>query len=249
MGKRRSSSIWRSSSSSRRPMPSSDPTFQRPPGGAEAGDGRSGPERSTWGNGRAGRHAVKDIGLARRFRGGIPRHRRPHRQPGPLLHLLDRAHAGRRGRRTRGPVRRGSLPAASLVRRRDGAPHGGGVAGTSTVHHPGPDVGAALAGGRGRCGTGRDRGRVRSPLAADGDCLALCAALDPDVVLNRFDGDVDVQIRNIKWLRARDALGCSRCLGGRRSSWISCPADAHRGVGTASAPAEPRCVPSGAIRS
>jgi dethiobiotin synthetase len=49
-------------------------------------------------------------------------------------------------------------------------------------------------------------GGVRSPLAADGDCLALCAALDPDVVLNRFDGDVDVQVRNIEWLRARDAL-------------------------------------------
>jgi len=80
-------------------------------------------------------------------------------------------------------------------------------------------------------------GGVRSPLAADGDCLALCEALVPDlvvlvadaglgtinsvrltvgaldaldapmvVVLNRFDGAVDLHARNLEWLRARDAL-------------------------------------------
>lgn len=80
-------------------------------------------------------------------------------------------------------------------------------------------------------------GGVRSPLAADGDCLALCEALVPDlvvlvadaglgtinsvrltvgalgaldapmvVVLNRFDGAVDLHARNLEWLRAHDAL-------------------------------------------
>lgn len=74
-------------------------------------------------------------------------------------------------------------------------------------------------------------GGVRSPLAADGDCLSFCAALGPDlivlvadaglgtinavrltlgamracaapivVVLNRFNGAVDVHVRNREWL-------------------------------------------------
>ena len=78
-------------------------------------------------------------------------------------------------------------------------------------------------------------GGVRSPLAADGDCLDLCAALAPDlvllvadaglgtinavrlsaeaiedtcatctVVLNRFDGSVDLHVRNLEWLSSRD---------------------------------------------
>jgi len=80
-------------------------------------------------------------------------------------------------------------------------------------------------------------GGVRSPLAADGDCLDLCQALAPDlvvlvadaglgtinsvrltvgalgesgapvaVVLNRFDGTLDLHARNLEWLRTRDAL-------------------------------------------
>jgi len=80
-------------------------------------------------------------------------------------------------------------------------------------------------------------GGVRSPLAADGDCLDLCRSLAPDlvvlvadaglgtinsvrlsvgaldalgapvvVVLNRFEGTVDLHERNLEWLRARDAL-------------------------------------------
>ena len=80
-------------------------------------------------------------------------------------------------------------------------------------------------------------GGVRSPLAIDGDCLALCEALAPDVivlvahaglgtinavrltvhalhplhvpvivVLNRFDTEVDLHVRNREWLSARDGL-------------------------------------------
>ena len=67
------------------------PHLPGPRAGRGRGDGRPGPGRRSGGNGRAGRHAVKDIGLAGWLRGGIPRHRRPHGQPGPLLHLLHRA--------------------------------------------------------------------------------------------------------------------------------------------------------------
>jgi dethiobiotin synthetase len=94
-------------------------------------------------------------------------------------------------------------------------------------------------------------GGVRSPLAADGDCLALCVALAPDavvlvadaglgtinavrltmdalrsgavapsaavmVVLNRFDGAVDLHVRNRKWLQARDELAVVGVPGGDR---------------------------------
>jgi dethiobiotin synthetase len=78
-------------------------------------------------------------------------------------------------------------------------------------------------------------GGLRSPLAADGDCLAFCRAISPDVVLvvadaelgtinsvrltvdalapqevpvivvlNRFDPDSDLHVRNLDWLRDRD---------------------------------------------
>jgi dethiobiotin synthetase len=80
-------------------------------------------------------------------------------------------------------------------------------------------------------------GGLRSPLALDGDCLAVCEALAPDVVvlvadaglgtinavrltlhalhsqfapvivvLNRFDSEVDLHVRNREWLSARDGL-------------------------------------------
>jgi dethiobiotin synthetase len=77
-------------------------------------------------------------------------------------------------------------------------------------------------------------GGVRSPIADDGDCVALCGALEPDVlllvadaglgtlnsvrlsvgaldgevvvVLNRFDPDNDVHRRNATWLAERDGL-------------------------------------------
>jgi dethiobiotin synthetase len=80
-------------------------------------------------------------------------------------------------------------------------------------------------------------GGVRSPLAADGDCLDYCVALAPDrvvlvadaglgtinavrlsadvlaslsvptvVVLNRFDAGAELQQRNLRWLRGRNAL-------------------------------------------
>jgi dethiobiotin synthetase len=82
-------------------------------------------------------------------------------------------------------------------------------------------------------------GGVRSPIADDGDCLALCAALRPDrallvadaglgtinavrlaagalrdagsgadivVVLNRFDPQDDLHVRNRAWLAERDGL-------------------------------------------
>jgi dethiobiotin synthetase len=77
-------------------------------------------------------------------------------------------------------------------------------------------------------------GGVRSPVAADGDCAALCEALQPDlvvlvadaglgtinsvrltvgvlpenvvIVLNRFDGTNEVHGRNRQWLSARDGL-------------------------------------------
>ena len=99
-------------------MPSSAPTSPMPPGGTGRGDGEAGPGRYTKGNGRARRHAVKDIGLARRFRGGVPRHRRPDRQPGPLLHLLHRAHTGRRC----GSARLSPHPAFRRRRGLDGSP-------------------------------------------------------------------------------------------------------------------------------
>jgi dethiobiotin synthetase len=78
-------------------------------------------------------------------------------------------------------------------------------------------------------------GGLRSPLAADGDCLAFCRAISPDVVLvvadaelgtinsvrltvdalapqevpvivvlNRFEPDRDLHVRNLDWLRDRD---------------------------------------------
>jgi dethiobiotin synthetase len=78
-------------------------------------------------------------------------------------------------------------------------------------------------------------GGVRSPIAADGDCVGLIAALAPDLVvlvadaglgtinavrlsrdalrteqvvvyLNRFDGRTDVHERNAAWLRTREGL-------------------------------------------
>jgi dethiobiotin synthetase len=91
-----------------------------------------------------------------------------------------------------------------------------------TWPHPAVDVGLV-----------ETAGGVRSPLAADGDCLAYCTAVGPDVVvlvadaglgtinavrltldaleplvvpvlvvLNRFDGSVDVHARNRDWLRS-----------------------------------------------
>ena len=82
-------------------------------------------------------------------------------------------------------------------------------------------------------------GGVRSPLTADGDCVALCTKLEPDlivlvadsglgtinavrltlgalrvceapvaVVLNRFDGGVELHVRNREWLGAEtDSVG------------------------------------------
>ena len=78
-------------------------------------------------------------------------------------------------------------------------------------------------------------GGLRSPLAADGDCLAFCRAVSPDlvlliadaelgtinsvrltvdalaplavpviVVLNRFEPENDLHVRNLDWLRDRD---------------------------------------------
>jgi dethiobiotin synthetase len=78
-------------------------------------------------------------------------------------------------------------------------------------------------------------GGVRSPIAADGDCVGLIAALAPDLVvlvadaglgtinavrlsrdalgneqvvvyLNRFDGRTDLHERNAAWLRTREGL-------------------------------------------
>jgi dethiobiotin synthetase len=81
-------------------------------------------------------------------------------------------------------------------------------------------------------------GGVRSPMAVDGDAVALCAALEPDlvmvvadaglgtlnavrlsvaalgssvgsaplVVLNRFDGQVEVHRANLRWLRQVDGF-------------------------------------------
>jgi dethiobiotin synthetase len=91
-------------------------------------------------------------------------------------------------------------------------------------------------------------GGLRSPLAADGDCLALCAALAPDlvvlvadaglgtinavrltlaalgplassvvVVLNRFDVGLELHVRNMEWLHARDGLNVVTVPGGERA--------------------------------
>jgi dethiobiotin synthetase len=78
-------------------------------------------------------------------------------------------------------------------------------------------------------------GGIRSPLAADGDNVALVDAIEPAlallvadaglgtinlvrlavdalrtrpvlVVLNRYDGDVDLHVRNRRWLAERDGL-------------------------------------------
>jgi dethiobiotin synthetase len=78
-------------------------------------------------------------------------------------------------------------------------------------------------------------GGVRSPIAADGDCIALIDALAPDLVvlvadaglgtinavrlsvaaleghrvvvhLNRFDAHSDLHVRNAQWLRTREGL-------------------------------------------
>jgi dethiobiotin synthetase len=88
-------------------------------------------------------------------------------------------------------------------------------------------------------------GGIRSPLAADGDCLTLCEALAPDVivlvadaglgtinavrltldalgplpapvivVLNRYDAENDLHVRNRQWLQARDGLTVVTLPGG-----------------------------------
>ena len=87
------------------------------------------------------------------------------------------------------------LPPAPLVRGADGAPHGGRGAGPPALHHPGPRVGAALAAAADAyadaaadpdpvdVGLVETAGGIRSPLAVDGDCLALCEALAPDVIV------------------------------------------------------------------
>lgn len=85
-------------------------------------------------------------------------------------------------------------------------------------------------------------GGVRSPLAVDADCLDLCLALEPDlvllvadaglgtisavrlaagvltqplaVVLNRFDHTSDIHWRNFDWLRNRDGMQVLTVPGG-----------------------------------
>jgi dethiobiotin synthetase len=85
-------------------------------------------------------------------------------------------------------------------------------------------------------------GGVRSPLATDGDCLAFCGAIAPDVavlvadaglgtinavrlaagvtswpvvvVLNRFDPASELHVRNLEWLRDRDGLRVATSPGG-----------------------------------
>ncbi len=88
-------------------------------------------------------------------------------------------------------------------------------------------------------------GGLRSPLAADGDCVALCRLLEPDVVLlvadaglgtinsvrlaaaalseslvvvlNRFDPDEDLHRRNRAWLADRDGLDVVTVPGEERA--------------------------------
>ncbi len=88
-------------------------------------------------------------------------------------------------------------------------------------------------------------GGLRSPLAADGDCVALCGLLEPDVVLlvadaglgtinsvrlaaaalseslvvvlNRFDPDEDLHRRNRVWLADRDGLDVVTVPGEERA--------------------------------
>ena len=85
-------------------------------------------------------------------------------------------------------------------------------------------------------------GGLRSPLADDGDVVALSRALSPDlavlvadaglgtinavrltaglldapcvVVLNRFDRSSDLHVRNVRWLRERDGLRVVTVPGG-----------------------------------
>jgi dethiobiotin synthetase len=97
-------------------------------------------------------------------------------------------------------------------------------------------------------------GGLRSPLAVDGDCLAVCEALAPDcvvlvadaglgtinavrltlqalhplevpviVVLNRFDAEIDLHVRNREWLSARDELTVLALPGQERELAILVP--------------------------
>jgi dethiobiotin synthetase len=98
------------------------------------------------------------------------------------------------------------------------------------------------AGGAVEVGLIETAGGARSPIACDGDCVALCQALQPDlvllvadaglgtinsvrltvgvvpedviVILNRFDGSNEVHVRNRQWLSERDGLVVVALPGG-----------------------------------
>ena len=86
-------------------------------------------------------------------------------------------------RRSQRRAARGRVPAAPLVRGGDGAPDGGGGPGAprfaiadlvDELRWPDDPVEIGLV---------ETAGGVRSPLASDGDCVALCGALAPDLVV------------------------------------------------------------------
>ena len=86
-----------------------------------------------------------------------------------------------RGGQRRGPRRR--LPAASLVRGAHGATDGGRGAGPPALQHQRPGRELRWPAEPVDVGLVETAGGLRSPLAADGDCLALCRALAPDIVV------------------------------------------------------------------
>ncbi len=164
-----------------------------------------------------------------------PHRRRP--QAGAVVRRGRRPQRHRRrpaGPRHRRPPR-GRVPPAPLVPGGDGAADGGRGAGPAPVHRRRPGRGARVADGGRASGSWRPPEGVRSPLAADGDGVALAAALRPDrvvlvadaglgtingvrlsmaalapwpvtVVLNRFDPGDDLHVRNLEWLAGVDGL-------------------------------------------
>ena len=81
------------------------------------------------------------------------------------------------------------------------------------VDWPDESVGAT-AGGRVDVGVVETAGGVRSPLAADGDCLDLCAALAPDLVLLVADAGLGTinAVRLSADAASRSADDASSCL-------------------------------------
>jgi dethiobiotin synthetase len=123
----------------------------------------------------------------------------------------------------------------------------------ATSAGPGPNAGAVAGAGEGpdasadpvEVGLVETAGGLRSPLAADGDCLALCRALEPDVVLLVADAGlgtinaVRLTLDGLGSLASRTALVLNRFDAGsdlhqRNVEWLT----RHDGLQVLTVPGE-----------